>query len=98
MAKAEISRRYALIQDGHCHQKFDITTLPEWADTLQVVDITNLPVEPSEGDLHLGGTAFQKPAPPPPIPPRTVGGPLELQKALIRKGIVTQAEINAELS
>ena len=66
--KADVQKRYALIQDGKCHWKFDITTLPEWHDGLQVVDITDLPAEPDEGDL-FDGERFSKPPALPPAPP-----------------------------
>jgi hypothetical protein len=66
--KAEIGRRYALIQDGRCHWKFDTSTLPEWHDGLLAVDITNLFPEPDEGDL-FDGVTFSKPPVPPVAPP-----------------------------
>ena len=70
MAKAEAGHRYAVIQDGQCHWKFDTTTLPEWHDALRIVDITALIPEPDEGDLY-DGAVFSKPIVPPSAPPAT---------------------------
>jgi hypothetical protein len=70
--RAEPGKRYALIQGGRCHWKFDITTLPEWHDGLHTVDITNLNPEPDEGDLFNGVTFFPPPPPPPPARSRDV--------------------------
>ena len=93
--RAEPGKRYALIQNGRCHYTFDIATLPEWHDGLQVVDITDLPREPDEGDLYDGVT-FSKP-PAPPAPASRASGNAELVNALIKKGIITRGEIEAEL-
>ena len=46
--------------------------------------------------VFIGRWNAAAPPPPPPPPPRTAG-PGELLKALIKKGVVTQAELNAEL-
>jgi len=93
--RAEPGKRYTIIQGGRCHWKFDISTLPEWHDGLQVVDITDLPREPDEGDLY-DGVAFSKP-PAPPAPASRTPGNTELVNALIKKGIITRGEIDAEL-
>ena len=93
--KAIIGKRYTIIQNARCHFKFDIATLTEWHDGLQVVDITDLPREPDEGDLYDGVT-FSKP-PAPPAPASRASGNAELVNALIKKGIITRGEIEAEL-
>jgi len=94
--KAIIGKRYAQIANGRCHWKFDHLTLPEWADgAFEVVDITDLPREPDEGDLYDGVT-FSKP-PAPPVPASRTSGNAELVNALIKKGVITRGEIDAEL-
>ena len=95
--KAEIGKRYALIQGGRCHWKFDITTLPEWHAGISVVEITGLMPEPDEGDLFDGTTFSKPPVPPaPPVPPREPGS-AELMRALVKKGLITEVEVRAEL-
>jgi len=56
------------------------------------VDITDLAREPDEGDLY-DGTTFSKP----PAPASRASGNAELVNALIKKGIITRGEIDAEL-
>jgi hypothetical protein len=87
--KAELGKRYAIIQNGRCHWKFDITTLPVWHDGLHVVELGT--PEPDEGDL-FDGVTFSKPAP---LAPE-VDSVEALRRALVRKGILTDVEIDAE--
>ena len=89
---AEPGRRYAIIQDGRCHWKFDITTLPACHDGIQTVDITNLQPEPNEGDL-FDGVAFMKP-PASPAPPR----PKDIVDIVRELPPERRAELRAELN
>lgn len=93
---AEVGKRYAIIQGGRCHWKFDITTLPEWHDELQVVDITGVTPEPEEGDI-FDGTSFSKPVVSQVAERVRQPGARELIRALIKRGVITQQDVDDEL-
>lgn len=60
MGQATEGRTYALVEHDKCHWIFTKEQLPEWADRLTVIDVTDLEVQPTVGD-DFDGEQFTAP-------------------------------------